>query len=461
MKKNFFLLIIVFLFLFFSNTHNVFCNNLLETKESDTSTEYTNNKIAVINIVGNRITSPEIIKSYLGIDTGVQFDSVRINEGKKTLLSTELFSKIDILHIQKSDGVHLYIIIKELFYLYPEGTLYYTFGIYGDTSSLWWKLRAGLAIYNFRGQLETFAIRGVFWEERGIGFSWAKPLIRTPYSIGLSADYNNAPDLGKPRRRSITTARISGIRRINSKIKLFSFLGGSYSRIDTLYNNIKIKSYSELLLGLGIIIDKRNSMFDPKNGFYLLSQAYTNTIYSQYLKFLQIYNDVRLYHNGFFTSDVFACRLHGILRTNDAGPYRNLYMGGEGSVEGYPANYFGRSNIMNNYVVLSLEYRFPMLTSPGFDVWILSYFSDIFKSFYLKIDGALIANAGHIWHDIKSPFANRENGAGAGTGIRIIAPTIRRSGCIDIIWNIPGLTDPYGTKFYPVPSYYLYLDMYF
>jgi outer membrane protein assembly factor BamA len=443
-------------------------------RPSEDSLEYfRNDTIAAINYVGNRITKPQVIKMYLGVDTGAVFDSVLVAEGEKKLLDTDLFSSIKVLHLHKKDGIHLFIIVKELFYLYPEGTGYYSRGIYGDTNTLWWKLRLGLTLYNFRGLLETFSIRGSFWEERGIGISWSKPFLPSPYAAGISFDYNDAPDLGQPIRIKSAGARISSSTKLPFNSRVYGALGTTYSMIDTLRGQT-IKSFMESGFVVGFATDHRDRSFDPRRGWSFLTQANTNALYSQYLKYLQMYGEIKVYHRGIFDNNIMAYKLQTVLRSNDAGSYRKLYMGGESNVKGYSANYFGRKSTMNDYVAFSAEYRFPIWTTPTFDTWILSFLgdgfknipilsnvNDILKDFYLRVDGAVMGNVGHIWHDIDHPFQIRENGGGAGTGIRIVAPTLRRSGCIDFVWNIPGTSDPYGSRFYRIPAIYLYLDMYF
>lgn len=433
-----------------------------------------NDTITSITITGNHITNPRILKMYLCIENGAVFDSAITAAGQKKLVDTDLFSSVKVLHIHEKDGVHVFVVVRELLSLQPDYTFYWSKGVYGDTSAFWWKVRLGLSLSNFRGLFETLSIRGTFGTERGIGVSWSKPFLPSPYSAGIHIDYSESPDLGKPRRQKAVNARVSASRKLPADCRVWLSLGGSHSRIDTLPEQQTIKSFSEATFVLGFATDQRDRSFDPTRGWSLLSQAFTNALYSQYLKYLQVYSDLKLYHPGFFSGNTVAYRLQALVRSNDGGPYRNLYMGGDGSVKGYPANYFGRSYEMNDYVVFSTEYRFPMWTTPTFDAWFFSYFGDAFKNFwffsylndmlkdfYFRVDGAVIGDVGHIWHDVRHPMGIRENGGGAGTGIRILAPTIRRSGCFDIIWNIPGTSDPYHTPFYGMPSLYLYLDMYF
>jgi hypothetical protein len=119
---------------------------------------------------------------------------------------------------------------------------------------------------------------------------------------------------------------------------------------------------------------------------------------------------------------------------------------------------------MNNSLVLSTEYRFPILTIPELSLLSMFSLTDLFpelKGLYYQIDGALIADAGHVWGNFTQPLRIRENGAGIGGGIKILAPTMRRSVCFDVV--SPIMKDPKSgrtTLYYP-PAYRLYLDAYY
>jgi hypothetical protein len=116
---------------------------------------------------------------------------------------------------------------------------------------------------------------------------------------------------------------------------------------------------------------------------------------------------------------------------------------------------------MNNSLVLSTEYRFPILTVP--EISLLSLFSNLFpeiKGLYYQIDGALIADAGHVWDHFTLPLHVRQNGAGIGVGIKILAPTMRRSICFDVVSPITKDLVSGKTTIY-LPEYRLYLDAYY
>ena len=430
-------------------------------------------KITKIYINGNKVTRPEIIRMYIGIDTGMTYDSVLAAAGKRRLLNTNLFSKVDVVPIRKNDGVNVYIIVTELFYVYPEGGGDYVVGKYGDTTHplpIWYRLRLGLTIQNFRGSLETFSIRASVWDDRSLSVSWSKPFVPSPYYIGIGAGVHEYPDLAMPWNRFVVNGRLSGGRTLfgNSRISL-SFVP-TYSRVDTISNNAPVARFKEVYSVLGWSTDRRDRSFDPMKGWYVYTDALTNVLCTDYNRYVQVDGDLRLYHRGLFSVDRFAYRLQATLRSNDGGVYKGLYMGGQGSVRGYARDQFGLTGIMNDYAVLSAEYRFPIWTMPCFlalpcfDIALLSDYSDLLKTFYLRLDGAVIADAGHIWRDLQHPMTPpRENADGIGFGLRAMAPTLRRSLCLDVVWGIPVSENPLPPSYFSWknPSLDLYLDTYF
>ena len=425
-------------------------------------------KIIKIYVNGNRVTRADFIRLYIGLDTGMTYDSVLAAAGKRRLLNTNLFSKVDIVPIRKQDGVNVYIIITELFYLYPEGGGDYIVGKYGDTTyPVWYRLRLGLSIQNFRGRFETFSIRTSVWEDRSLSVSWSKPFVPSPYFLGVGAGVRDYPDLNSPWRRFVTNGRISGGRTMYGNSRMSISFVPTYSRINSRNEDTIITKFKEVYSAIGWSTDRRDRSYDPLKGWWVYTDALTNALCTDYDPYMQVDSDVRLYHRGFFGEDKFAGRLQTAIRSNDGGIYKGLYIGGDGSIRGFYQSQIGipsaRNNFatMNNYAVGSLEYRFPIWTMPCFDLWLLSDYSDMLKDFYARLDGALFADAGRIWHDLPHPCTENDNGAGFGTGLRAMLPTLRRSVCVDVAWGGYPHASPLHIHFLPGPMYYLYLDMYY
>jgi outer membrane protein assembly factor BamA len=390
------------------------------------------------------------------------YDSVRVAASKKRLMNTQLFSKVDIVALQKEDGVHAYIVVKELFYYYPDGGGDIIFGRYGNDKDVWYRLRLGLTKYNFRGRFETVSFGTSVWEDRSVSVSWSKPFVPSLYFCGLGASIEDYPDLSFPRRRLTASGKVYGGKYLFLNSKTWVSFAPTYTRIDSLDNPSNVKYFKEAFTAVGWSTDRKDRSFDPSKGWSLYCEMLTNALYSgNNPDYLQLRSDIRLYHRGFFPTDRVAYRLQSVVRTNDAGPYQGVYMGGEGSLRGFGRDQFGRSAIMNDFAILSMEYRFTLYPTPEYDIPVLCNYISSCKGFFIRTDGAFILDAGHIWRDVLHPFVQRENGAGVGAGLRFLAPTFLRSVCFDVVWGIPGTSNPQQLSFSAVPSWYFYLDMYY
>ena len=285
------------------------------------------------------------------------------------------------------------------------------------------------------------------------------------YYLGLSSSVQFYPELNYPRERLVYGSRISLGKDISLHSKAYISLCPTYTMIDTLCApQFHLKNIKEADASIGLTTDYRNNNFDPVAGWYFWNEALTNCLYSNdNIKYGQYSTDFRFYVPGFLQCNRVAGRIQGCFRTNDAGPYRRLYAGGDGTLRGFPDDYLGMSGEMNNSVIMSTEYRFPILTIPEISLLSLLSLSDIFpeiKGLYYQIDGAGIAEAGHLWGNFTQPLQIRENGAGIGGGIKLLVPTMRRSLCFDVVSRI--MKDPSSEKttIYS-PWWRLYLDAYY
>jgi|WetSurMetagenome_2_1015567.scaffolds.fasta_scaffold00249_4 outer membrane protein assembly factor BamA len=424
-------------------------------------------KIVEINYCGNRVTKPWILRLYLGIDTGMAYDSTIIAAGKKRLMDTYLFSKVEVLRLQKPDGIHVWILVTEFFYWGPGGGGDIVTGRYGDSKQIWYRLHLGLTLQNFRGVFETFSVGATFWDDKALSISWSKPLGPSSYYFGISAAAEEYPDLSFPRRRVLINGRVTVGKRFLDNSRTYLSMAPTYNgitRIDSTDVPGSRVSYEEVVTQWGWVTDRRDRSFDPTSGWHVHTSLGTNALYAgKSNAYLQWSSDLKLYHHGFFSSDRFAYRLITVFRTNDGGPYRAVYIGGDGSIRGWARDDIGRSTVMNDYVVISGEYRFPVIRStPPFDIPILSDQAPSLKGFYLRTDGAVILDAGTIWKNLTQPFAVHENGEGVGIGLRILAPTLLRSVCFDVVWPFRMQAKPFKVGYYSwIPGWSLYLDMYY
>jgi outer membrane protein assembly factor BamA len=425
-------------------------------------------KIVSVSFIGNKTTRAKILHMFLQsyeLDSGDIYDSVKINFAKQKLLATNLFSKVDIFPVQEKSGIHLFVILREVFYLIPDGVGGERYERKYGNEDVWYRVRLGLTRYNFLGKMETFSIGVSAWDERSLSLSWTKPLYPSPYYIGISSGTSYAPDLNFPQNRFSVNGKITLGRKLTMHSRGFIGLVPVYTRIDDLNGSV-IQKFREIVSSVGGGIDFRNDSYDPLKGWLLYEEFRNNVLYSDFApKYGQFFTEIRLYIPAFFTRDRFALRLQSTLRTNDAGNYKRLYLGGESSVRGFPSGWLGLTDTMNNYAAISAEYRFFILRSPTFNFSFLTDRLPELPSLFYELEGALIFDAGHLWHEFLRPLDRRQNGAGIGVGIRIRAPSFRTTGCIDVVWPITREIDEERSEFnhtviYACPSVHIYLSIF-
>jgi outer membrane protein assembly factor BamA len=215
---------------------------------------------------------------------------------------------------------------------------------------------------------------------------------------------------------------------------------------------------NEGLLSAGWQTDYRDNSFDPFCGWFIYNEFLTNRAYaSDNMYYGQFSTDFRWYFPAFMENNRFACRFTAALRTNDGGQYRRMYAGGYGSVRGYPRDYLGLSDDMNNCITFSAEYRFPLYKTPAMNLPVISSMDASLKNIDFRLDGALIADAGHLWNEIGKPLSRIQNGAGFGAGIKLLCPAVRRNICFDIVCPLTKDAVTGKATFY-YPEFHLYID---
>jgi outer membrane protein assembly factor BamA len=423
-------------------------------------------KIVSISFYGNIKTKENVLRMFLvsvGIDTGRIYDSTKVVYAKQKLRLTNLYSKVDIIPLVKEDGVHLFIILKEVFYLMPDGVGGERIERKHGKNIDWYRLHLGFTKYNFRGNMETFAIGTTLWDDRGISLSWSKPLFPSPYTISIGGATEYIPDNNYPQDWFIADGWFSISRRLTLHSKGGMGIIPTYTRINSTDGSIIMK-YREVISSVNYGVDYRNDNYDPSRGWCFNQVVSTNSLFSDNVaRFGQFRSDLRCYIPGLFETNRIAVRMQAVFRTNNAGNYKRLYLGGDLSVRGFPQLFLGMDDTMNDYAAISTEYRIHLWTTPLFDYGFLEDKFTELRGLFYEIEGALIVDAGHMWHDFPRPFDRKQTGAGIGAGLNIKAPILRTAGSFDVVWPISKQTDPakayYNkTVIYSQPTLHLYLS---
>jgi outer membrane protein assembly factor BamA len=473
-------------------------------------------KISAIRIYGNTTTRSETIRMMLYLKTGMAFDSILAQKSQRRLMATNLFSSVNIFPHISDDSLFLYVMVKEVWYLSIDDISgEWNTRKYGR-NSVWWMLRLGVAYANFLGRMETLRARFSIWESRSLSLSWSKPLLPSPLFFGIGAGISDGPDRSIPWRRkaisgglTLGTSLWEGSRiycSFSPAYRLMSYRGielpasiagdsvltHQWALVHKEYVDKSLRDeladtvFREAIVSGGWSTDHRATSFDTRSGWCWGLSASSNypLPYDRDYRYVQIDADAKAYHRGIWASNTVAYWLRTTLRSADAGTFRQLFAGGDGSIRG-----FGNDNLpmlfsANNRLVLSIEYRVPLWTTPGWDVPILSDYIPGFKDFHYRFDAAILADWGHLWYHYASPLETVSNpyynaaepdtmkamripsviphyddGAGLGVGLRVLFPTFRRSVCFDFAvgqrkdWVTMGVDYSWGA--------YLYLDMYY
>jgi outer membrane protein assembly factor BamA len=415
-------------------------------------------KVATISVHGNHITKTNVILKFMDIDSGALFDSSAIKKANDRLESTGLFSKVDIIHLEKEDGIHLYVMLAELPYISIADIGGELFAHKYGNDQIWWKFRLAIELANFRGRLETIRPSISFWDSRSLGLAWTKPIIPTPYFLGIGAQINQYPDGDTVLDYTAAKAHLTVGRHIGKRstcavdvtpiYRYRDYKDSNEIVIDGNYTQHRNdKDYGEVFGSFRFWTDHRNDRFDPHKGFYVFSELKTNRIYTKQIKFDQLYLDTRFFHKLF--AHKMGYRLQTILRDTSAGDIHKLTFGGDGSVRGFGRNAFGNRNItVNNAFLFSTEYHFPIWRSPFFEIPVLPFVHELltsqFSSLYLTLKGALVYDAGYFLNNLDRS-TEMEKAMGIGGGFRVLVPPLRQSASLDIVYgHSPQILDEIG-----------------
>jgi len=427
-------------------------------------------RIAHIYLNGNRITKPYVVKAFLQIDTGNMYDSTQVDNAKKRLKATGLFSKVDIIHLHKTYGTDLYVILSEYpGIIFPPDVGWYPYNYRYGRSHTWYCPFAGLQFTNLGGRMERLGIFAKVGEWQTYSAHWTKPLFPSRYEICLGAAYDRSPDYSINLIKKEVCGNITVARRFFELSKAYLSIIPDY-RWNREWDDSSsyVSHYSQAYGALGWLTDHCSSAFDPSHGWRFQFETRSNYLYNESMgkPYVQFLSDVKWYHPFFFNEHKLACHFYFLVRTSDAGYLNRVLIGGENSVRGYYTGQIGLRTIANDAFFFSGEYRFPLYESPGIILPVPSFVKSLAGQFtYVapRLDGALILDYGRVSRFPHQLFSmdtrSYQSGADIGFGLRILEQSLRLRGSFDIIWSDNITTS--RIDFYSRPFYHLYGTVYF
>jgi len=425
--------------------------------------------ITTIIISGNKKTKSSVVEHLSGISIGARVDSSFSSIVKQRLMYTGLFSKVDVLLHQTSEGFRVYLLLAEKFYFLPYdfgGELYrYRYG----NPKTWWRMRVGMEYNNFRGKAEILRTSFSFWDWKSLGIGWYKPLLPSPYyfAAGMSADM--LPDEIFKIDHTILRSSATVGRKLPANSRVDASIAPMYRRrilFDSVLIPFDTVRVYEAFSILKFRTDHRDRLFNPSSGWMLSVDMRTNALYTRIAPtFGQLTSDIRMYMPGIEPTHTIAFRSTTTLRSNDAGVTHRLLLGGEGTVRGYARNQFGLYFYANNSFTASCEYRLPLYTLRNVPLYPLDQFLPELSSVTYRFDWAFILDYGRVSADYRQLFSidgvKLERGTGVGGSLRLVVPELEHSVCFDVVWG----TNPWAQRgyltFMQQPAWHFYLDTYF
>jgi outer membrane protein assembly factor BamA len=175
-----------------------------------------------------------------------------------------------------------------------------------------------------------------------------------------------------------------------------------------------------------------------------------------------------LFHAGLVPTHKMAYHTSLVSRTDDAGIQNRLTLGSISTLRGYGIGGVDLRTNANASFLLSGEYRFPIRDLSFFAAFIPSWITGPARSFGLdlgnispRLDGAFFVDYGRVGRWFEDIVSYRQpgyiSGVDFGFGLRIMEPSMRISGCLDVVWVEKTYTA--GLDFVPVPWAELYLNL--
>lgn len=427
-----------------------------------------------IEIYGNVTTRPEILRYYLAFDTGEVLDTSKLRLTRADLLATQLYEKVDVFPHMREDGAHVFVILKEAVRLDFGYGVWYSTRKYGE-DVIWYNFQLNGALNNFRGRMETFGVGINAWDYSGLDLFWHKPFLPTLYYTAINAGIAGYPDDALPLDYIDVFGKLTAGRKVLKNSRVFasampiykhrSILDADSRWSDTVKLAFRDSSdFFEAFAAAGFVTDRRPTRFDPRSGWLLNMQLSTNRLYRGVnTPFFQLTNEFRYYVS--VLNDVAAFRVLMTLRDTDAGRYHRLSYGSAGEVRGYANKALGWRFPAQSSILASAKYHKPLYVTPELPVPLLNALFPGVNNLSFRLDGTLIADAAMLYGDPHGALTQRglgnggmtQSGLAFGFGTRLVAPRIRQSGCIDLVF---GGTEAEGGYTWE-PMLHIYLDFFY
>jgi outer membrane protein assembly factor BamA len=415
-------------------------------------------------------------------------DTSKLRATRANLQATQLYDKVDIFPHMREDGAHIFVILKESVRLDLGYGAEYSTRKYGR-EEFWYRFQFDAAVNNFRGRMETLWFGVSAWEYRGLDLSWHKPFLPSPYYFALGAGVAGYPDDALPLDYIDLYAKMTAGRKLWSNSRLFVSATPIYRHREIVASAIAAQinepppdepapptesdadrssqiafpresDFYEAFAAIGFSTDRRSARFDPKSGWLFHTQLSTNRLYMGVnVPYFQLANELRYYVP--LGADVAAFRARLTLRDTNAGTYHRLTYGGAGEIRGYANDALGWKFSAQSSILASVKYYKPIYNTPELPIPLVNVLFSGVRTVAFRVDAAFMADGALLYREPQGALTQAgmaQNGSAFGFGTRILAPRIRQSGCIDLVFGRTETRDG-GDEWRP--ALHIYLDTFF
>lgn len=370
--------------------------------------------VVQVLILGNQHTREFIFRREMRITEGAIFRAEDLWRDWERIVDLGLFAHVEVDAVESGDGVLVVISVFERPRWLATPIADYSF----DTGKLTFGYR--LRGRNLGGANRSLSSTGRAGDKDRVSISWSTPWIgerRQSLSVSLRVELPQS-DIDEIRSNSVsvsTTRFLGDYKQARLGVTFFSQL----ERLtrDRTFPSGGLNELSPTV-GVGISRDKRNVRIDPTRGTLASAgTSYSNSWITGDVSFLRSIVDARAYRSVGW-GIVLAARANTILTTGQVPDYRDLAVGGSGSIRGQPTEVERGTNIGR----VSAEMRFPILDQRRFSLPI-PFVPRRVSNVDIRVAGVVFADVGSAWNS-RDDLDQRRLHQGFGVGLRVFLPIV-------------------------------------
>jgi outer membrane protein assembly factor BamA len=367
-----------------------------------------------ILILGNNHTDEIVFRREMRLTEGALFHSEDLWHDWERIVDLGLFAHVEVDAVPSGDGVLVVVSVFERPRWFATPIADYDL----DTHDLTVGYRVRLR--NMRGRNESLRTTGRGGDQDRFTLTWETPWVgdqRRAVRADLLVELprQNPDDIRTNSVGVSSTSFLGDFKETRVGVTLFG-------RLDRLQRegSVPDEHLDQLspAMGIGIYRDTRNLRIDPSRGtFALANGAYVTGWTSDEINYVRTNLDGRVFravHPGV----VVAARVGSVLTTGTVPDYRQLGIGGSGSIRGQPSDVETGSNLGR----ASLELRFPLLDQQRFSLPV-PFVPKRVSNVDVRVDGEVFADAGSAWDDIAG-FRTTRVRTSYGLGLRVFLPVV-------------------------------------